>query len=184
MGGSATLSEEYNSVSFQCRFLKLLILNYTILLHCVDLTLCPTIFHLCAKSINSPSSSYLYCHYTFRPNLPSSGVKVVVLKESTAHCNAVLLFLCNFLGEKTTPRTSIRCNGNVFMKLLPNKDRGIHRHTRPTIFLSLCELFNRVNVFTEPLPSNERGYIYFTEPLSSNVRNDIQSDTQTDGRDL
>jgi hypothetical protein len=33
----------------------------------------------------------------FQPNWPSSGVQVVVMKESAAHCNAVLLFLCNCL---------------------------------------------------------------------------------------
>jgi hypothetical protein len=34
----------------------------------------------------------------FRPNWPSSGVQVVVIKVSTAHCNAVLLSLYNCLG--------------------------------------------------------------------------------------
>jgi hypothetical protein len=33
----------------------------------------------------------------FRPNLPSSGVKVAVIKESAAHCNAVLFLLCSCL---------------------------------------------------------------------------------------
>jgi hypothetical protein len=28
-------------------------------------------------------------HYIFRPNWPSSGVQVVMLKDSAAHCNAV-----------------------------------------------------------------------------------------------
>jgi hypothetical protein len=36
-------------------------------------------------------------HYIFRPNRPLSDVEVVVMKESTAYCNAVLLFLCNCL---------------------------------------------------------------------------------------
>jgi hypothetical protein len=31
----------------------------------------------------------------FRPNRPSSGVQVAVMKDSTAHSNAVLLFLYN-----------------------------------------------------------------------------------------
>jgi hypothetical protein len=34
----------------------------------------------------------------FRPNRPSSGVQVVVMKESAAHCNAVLLLICSCLG--------------------------------------------------------------------------------------
>jgi uncharacterized membrane protein len=29
-------------------------------------------------------------HYMFLPNRPSSGVQVVVVKDSTAHCNAVI----------------------------------------------------------------------------------------------
>jgi hypothetical protein len=35
-------------------------------------------------------------YYTmFRPNRPSVCVQVVVLKESAARCNAVMLFLCS-----------------------------------------------------------------------------------------
>jgi hypothetical protein len=43
---------------------------------------------LCATLVNIHSSS-LY-QYMFWPNRPSSGVQVVVMKESAAHCNAVL----------------------------------------------------------------------------------------------
>jgi hypothetical protein len=32
---------------------------------------------------------YLYCLYKFQPNRPSSGVQVVLVKDSAAHCNAV-----------------------------------------------------------------------------------------------
>lgn len=63
------------------------------LLHCVDLTLGSTFCQLCAMSVNILSSS-LYCQYMFQPNQPSAGVQVVVMKESAAHCSAVLLFLC------------------------------------------------------------------------------------------
>jgi hypothetical protein len=35
-------------------------------------------------------SSYSFVGpYTFRPNWPSSGVQVVTVKDSAAHCNAV-----------------------------------------------------------------------------------------------
>jgi hypothetical protein len=30
-----------------------------------------------------------YCHYMFQPSWPSSGVRVVMVKDSAAHCNAV-----------------------------------------------------------------------------------------------
>jgi hypothetical protein len=41
---------------------------------------------------------FILYDYMFRPNRPSSGAQVVVMKESAAHCNAVLLFLYNYLG--------------------------------------------------------------------------------------
>jgi hypothetical protein len=34
----------------------------------------------------------------FRPNRPSSGVQVVVIKEPAADCEAVSFHLCRFLG--------------------------------------------------------------------------------------
>jgi hypothetical protein len=46
-------------------------------------------------SVNILLTSSVYCHYMFRPNQPSSGVQVVVMKDSAAQCNAVLLFLCS-----------------------------------------------------------------------------------------
>jgi hypothetical protein len=56
-----------------------------------EIWLCvPLFYRLCATSVNILSSSSLYCHYMFRPNRPSSGVHVVVMKVSTSHCNAVL----------------------------------------------------------------------------------------------
>jgi hypothetical protein len=69
-------------------------LNCSILLHCVDLNLQSTFYCLYAMLVNIHSSS-LYCHHMFLPNWPSSGVQVVVMKDSAAYCNAVLLFLCN-----------------------------------------------------------------------------------------
>jgi hypothetical protein len=37
-------------------------------------------------------SSYSFTEqYMFRPNRPSSGVPLVVVKESSAHCNAVFV---------------------------------------------------------------------------------------------
>jgi hypothetical protein len=36
---------------------------------------------------------FLHWHHMFRPNRPSSGVQVVVSKESATHCKAVLVWL-------------------------------------------------------------------------------------------
>jgi hypothetical protein len=41
---------------------------------------------------------FLYWQYMFRPNRPSSGVQVVMNKESAAHCKAALFLLCGCLG--------------------------------------------------------------------------------------
>jgi hypothetical protein len=51
----------------------------------------------CTRAVNILSFC-LYCQDMFRPNQPSSGVQVVVMKESAAYCNAVLLILCSFRG--------------------------------------------------------------------------------------
>jgi hypothetical protein len=59
----------------------------------------PLFCRVCAMSVNIVSSFSLYC-YMFRPNRPSSGVQVVVMKKSAAHCNALLLFLANCLGKQ------------------------------------------------------------------------------------
>jgi hypothetical protein len=40
---------------------------------------------------------FLNWHYLFRPNQPSSGLQAVTIKESAAHCNAVLFLLCSSL---------------------------------------------------------------------------------------
>jgi hypothetical protein len=53
--------------------------------------------YLWATSVNILSSFSLYWHYKFRPNQPPSGVKVVLIKESSAHCKAVLFLLCSCL---------------------------------------------------------------------------------------
>jgi hypothetical protein len=42
------------------------------------------------------SSLFLYWtlfHYIFRPKWPSSGVEVVVVQESAAHCNTIFFLL-------------------------------------------------------------------------------------------
>jgi hypothetical protein len=44
---------------------------------------------LCATSFTILSSYCSIRHYMFRPNRPSSGVQVVMAKNSAAHCNAV-----------------------------------------------------------------------------------------------
>jgi hypothetical protein len=65
---------------------KVIILNCSILLHCIDLTLHSAFCCLCATSVNFLSFS-LYCHYMFRPNWASSGVQVVMMKASATYCN-------------------------------------------------------------------------------------------------
>jgi hypothetical protein len=55
-------------------------------------------FAVCAMSVNILLSFSLYCYYMFQPNWPSAGVQIVVMNESAAHCNAVMLFLCSCLG--------------------------------------------------------------------------------------
>jgi hypothetical protein len=40
------------------------------------------------------SLSYSFIgHYIFRPNWPSSGVQVIMVKDSAVHCNAVFFLL-------------------------------------------------------------------------------------------
>jgi hypothetical protein len=63
-------------------------LYFSILLHCIDLT-SELLCRLCATSFTIVSSYSFIRHYTFRPNWPSSGVQVVMIKYSAAHCNAV-----------------------------------------------------------------------------------------------
>jgi uncharacterized protein (DUF111 family) len=41
---------------------------------------------------------FIVYHNIFGPNRPSSGVQVVVMKESAGHCSAVLFPLCGCLG--------------------------------------------------------------------------------------
>jgi hypothetical protein len=59
-------------------------------------------------------------------------------------------------------------------RLLPIKDRGIDRYTRPTILL-LLRVFGAAET---------EGGKHFTEPLSSNKRIHTHTDTQCGGRDL
>jgi hypothetical protein len=73
------------------------LLYCSIILYCVHLTLNSTFCRLCATSVKILSFS-LYCHNVFRSNQPSSDVQNVVMKESAAHCTAVLILLSNFVG--------------------------------------------------------------------------------------
>jgi hypothetical protein len=50
---------------------------------------CEFLCRLCATSFTILSSYSFIGHYMFRPNWPSSGVQVVMLKDSAARCNAV-----------------------------------------------------------------------------------------------
>jgi hypothetical protein len=57
-------------------------LYFSILLHCIDLTL-ELLCRLYATSFTILSSYSFTGHYMFRPNWPASGVQV---KDSAAHC--------------------------------------------------------------------------------------------------
>jgi hypothetical protein len=72
--------------------MKDVMLYFSILLHCIDLT-SELLCRLCATSFTILSSYSFTGHYMFRPNWPSSGVQVVMLKDSAAHCNAVAFLL-------------------------------------------------------------------------------------------
>jgi hypothetical protein len=61
---------------------------FSILLHCIDPTL-ELVFRLCATSFFFLSSYSFTGHYMFRSNWPSSGVQVVMVKDSAAHFIAV-----------------------------------------------------------------------------------------------
>jgi hypothetical protein len=67
-------------------------LYFSILLHCIELTL-DLLCRLCATSFTILSSYFFIGHYMFRPNWPSSGVQVVTIKDIAAHCNAVFFLL-------------------------------------------------------------------------------------------
>jgi hypothetical protein len=65
-------------------------LYFSILLHYTHLTL-ELLCRLCATSFTILSSYSFIGHYMFRPNWPPSGVHVVMVKESPAHCNAIFI---------------------------------------------------------------------------------------------
>jgi anaerobic C4-dicarboxylate transporter len=69
--------------------LKIIMLYFSIVLHCIDLTLeslCP----LRAMSVTIISSYSLIGQYMFQPNQPSVLVFVAMDKDSAAHCNYVI----------------------------------------------------------------------------------------------
>jgi hypothetical protein len=65
-------------------------LYFSILLHCTDL-ISKLLCRLCTTSFTILSSYSFVGHCMFRPNWPSSGVQVVMVKGSAVHCNAVLI---------------------------------------------------------------------------------------------
>jgi hypothetical protein len=75
------------------------------------------------------------------------------------------------------PPTILHCHRNVFTELLPGND-GIHRCTCPTILL-LCVLVAARTCLPSCSCQWKEGYT-----LSSKVRMDTHTDTQTNGRDL
>jgi hypothetical protein len=70
------------------------------------------------------SSFSLNCHCMFRPNWPSSGVQVVVIKESDAHCNALLLLVGSclglILGYVGWPAVLFWCPWTIAMHMMEN----------------------------------------------------------------
>jgi hypothetical protein len=67
-------------------------------LHKSDLAFCIFAIYVQRQLVFTHRLLFIVYHSMFRPNWPSSGVQVAVIKESAAHCNAVLLFLLNCLG--------------------------------------------------------------------------------------
>jgi hypothetical protein len=66
-----------------------IMLYFSIMLHCIDLTL-ELLCRLCGTLFAILSLNSFIGHYMFRPNWPSSGVQVVMVKDSAAHYNAIL----------------------------------------------------------------------------------------------
>jgi hypothetical protein len=106
---------------------------------------------------------------TFIPEITLSETEQDVLVIT----NGLRAFDTTRTAQKMGPPTILRCCGNVFTELLPNSDRGMHRHTRLTVLL-LMHLFGAA--FTEPLLRNERRDT-LTEPLPSNARGNTRMDT-------
>jgi hypothetical protein len=69
--------------------------------------------------------------------------------------------------------TILRCRRSVFTNLLPSSNRGIHRHTRPTIHL-LLRAFVAAGTCLPCRCLVTKGGIQFTEPLPSNDGMDTQ----------
>jgi hypothetical protein len=66
----------------------MLYMYFSILLHCIVLTY-ELLCRLSATSFTILSWYSFIGHYMFRPNWSSSGVQVVMVKNSAAHCNTV-----------------------------------------------------------------------------------------------
>lgn len=105
-----------------------LTLNCDILLNYVDLPL---------RSTSVPSTCNvgwysLYCQYMLRPSQQTSGVQVV-MKDSAAHCNVVLLFLRNYVTCSDNKGTTREYWSSMYTddKNLEHKE---HVHTKRHLF--------------------------------------------------
>jgi hypothetical protein len=126
------------------------------------------------------------------------GLTIRALKskqEVLGRTDRLLSFDMTRIAYKTKLPTIHRCWGNVFTKLQPSNDRGIHRPTYSPLIRSGPHRKIRVQQFFYGcvyvaagtcLPSRclaLKGGIHLTVSLP-NDRRDTHADTQTDGRDL
>jgi hypothetical protein len=82
-----------------------------------------------------------------------------------------------------THQKIIRCRGNDFTEMVHRNDRGIHRHTCPTILILLRVFLAAETYFPSQCLATKKG-THFTKPLPNNDRRDRHTDSETDGRDL
>jgi hypothetical protein len=79
-------------------------------------------------------------------------LKKIQEREILGRTNRLLCFDATRTAYKTTPPT-IHCCGNIYTKLLPNNDRGIHTQTHRH---ASNNSFVVARILTGPLPSNDR----------------------------
>jgi hypothetical protein len=72
------------------------ILQNPVALHTSDFVFC--FYAVCVQRRLIFSRRFPIIDTTCDTNRPSSGVEVIVMKESAVHCNVVVLFLCSCVG--------------------------------------------------------------------------------------
>jgi hypothetical protein len=89
-------------------------LYFSILLHCIDLILLELLCRLCATSFTLLSSYSFIGHYMFRPNWPSSGIQVVMVKDSadTVMRFSFLLWWSTNTQQNSRPSNNIQGSHN------------------------------------------------------------------------